>query len=75
MKKLEPVTPLCWDGVCDFNKEMLKNFLNDGVELSPATRRVYESNLKIWLVWVKDNLANKRQVDIKPLEFKRFQNT
>lgn len=74
MKKLEPVAASDWDGVLDFNKELLHNFLTDGAELSPVTRRVYESNLKIWFVWVKDNLNNKRQVDIKPLEFKRFQN-
>ena len=74
MKKLEPVTLSDWDGVLEFNKELLKNFLMDGAELSPVTRRVYESNLKIWFLWVRDNLSNKRQVDIKPLEFKRFQN-
>jgi len=74
MKKLEPITPSVWDGVCDFNKELLTNFLADSTELSEKTRKAYESNLRIWFVWVKDNLSNKRQIDIKPLEFKRFQN-
>jgi len=74
IKKLYAITPSDWGGVCDFNKELLQNFLTDGAELSPVTRRVYESNLKIWFVWVKDNLGNKKQIEIKPLEFKRFQN-
>ena len=48
--------------------------LSDSVELSPKSRKAYESNLKIWFVWVKDNLKNKKQIDIKPLEYKKFQN-
>jgi len=67
VKKLEPITPSVWDGVCDFNKELLTNFLSDSTELSEKTRKAYESNLKIWFVWVKDNLSNKKQIDIKRL--------
>lgn len=74
MKKLEAVTQQQWEEVNDFNRMLLESFLSDSVELSPKTKKAYESNLKIWFVWVKDNLKNKKQVDIKPLEYKRFQN-
>lgn len=74
MKKLEQITPELWDGVSDFNKTILEDFLINSTELSPKTRKAYESNLKIWFVWVKDNLNNKSQVEIKPLEYKKFQN-
>lgn len=74
MKRLEAITQEEWNNVCDFNKEILASFLSDSVELSPKSRKAYESNLKIWFVWVKDNLKNKKQIDIKPLEYKKFQN-
>lgn len=74
MKKLNAVTKEEWEGVCDFNKKILESYLNDSVELSQKSKTTYESNLKIWFIWVKCNLNNKRQIDIKPLEYKRFQN-
>lgn len=74
MKKLEHITPELWEGVSDFNKTILEDFLTNSTELSPKTRKAYESNLKIWFVWVKDNLNNKSQIEIKPLEYKKFQN-
>lgn len=75
MKKLNHITDEEWENtICDFNKFILQDFLDNSAELSPKTRIAYKSNLRIWFVWVRDNLGNKRQVDIKPLEFKRFQN-
>ena len=74
MKKLEAVTQEQWNEVCEFNRNLVESFLSDSVELSPKSRKAYESNLKIWFVWVKDNLKNKKQIDIKPLEYKKFQN-
>lgn len=74
MKKLEQITPEQWQGVCDFNKTILEEFIANSTELSPHSLKAYESNLKIWFVWVKDNLKNKTQIEIKPLEYKRFQN-
>lgn len=74
MKRLDAVTQEQWEGVNEFNRNLVESFLSDSVELSPKSKKAYESNLKIWFVWVKDNLNNKRQIDIKPLEYKRFQN-
>ena len=74
MKKLQQITPDQWDGVNEFNKSILEEFILNSTELSPQSLKAYESNLKIWFIWVKDNLKNKSQLDIKPLEYKRFQN-
>lgn len=74
MKKLEQITPEQWRGVCQFNQTILDDFLTNSAELSPKTRKAYESNLKIWFVWVMNNLNNKNQTDIKPIEYKKFQN-
>lgn len=74
MKKLEHITPEQWEEVNSTNKAILDDFLTNSVELSEKSKKAYESNLKIWFVWVKDNLGNKEQTKIKPLEYKKFQN-
>lgn len=74
MKKLEHITPEQWEEVNSTNKAILEDFLTNSVELSEKSKKAYESNLKIWFVWVKDNLGNKEQTKIKPLEYKKFQN-
>ena len=50
MKKLEQITPEQWDNVHEFNRTILEDFLTNSTELSPRTRKAYESNLKIWFV-------------------------
>lgn len=74
MQKLERVTELQWNKVNPENRKLLEDFLFNSVELSEKTRKIYESNLKIWFVWVKDNLNDKKQIEIKPLDYKKFQN-
>lgn len=75
MQKICHVDDAQWEStVCEFNRKLLDDFLDNSAELSPKSRSAYKSNLRIWFVWVRDNLNNKREVDIKPLDFKRFQN-
>ena len=47
MKKLNAVTQEQWEEVCEFNRDILQSFLADSVELSPKSKKAYESNLKI----------------------------
>lgn len=56
------------------NRELLEDFLANSTEKSDKTLLVYRSNLRIWLVWVMNNLNNKVVTDIKPREYLRFQN-
>lgn len=74
MQKLNHITEDEWNEVCEFNKTILEDFLVNSAELSPKTRTAYQSNLRIWFVWVKDHLGNRSQTEIKPLDFKKFQN-
>ena len=74
MQKLNHITDEEWSGVCQFNKDLLDEFIEINAELSPKTLRAYYSNLRIWFVWVKETLANKEQTSIKPLDFKKYQN-
>lgn len=74
MKKLANISESEYKDFNDFNIMILEDFIANSTEFSSATKKAYESNLKIWFKWVKDNLGNKSQLDIKPLEYKRFQN-
>lgn len=74
MKKLDPITQEQWEGVCEFNRTILDDFITNSTELSPKSRHAYFSNLRIWFIWVKDNLGNKSELDIRPLEYKKYQN-
>ena len=74
MQKLPPITEEECNEVNEFNRFIWDDFLTNSSELSPKTLKNYESNLRIWFIWVKDNLHNKSQLEIKPIEFKRFQN-
>ena len=74
MEKLRKATDEEWAAVAEQNRFLMQDFLQNSTELSPKTLKAYESNLRIWFVWVKDYLCNKPQAEIKPLDFKRFQN-
>lgn len=74
MQKLAQVSEDDVNSFNEFNKYILNDFIINSTELSSKSRKAYNSNLKIWFKWVKDNLNNKSQLDIKPLEFKKFQN-
>jgi len=74
VEKLQPISDLEWNEVNEFNRFIWDDFLTNSVELSPKSRKSYYSNLRIWFIWVKDNLNNKSQLEVTPLEFKRFQN-
>lgn len=74
MNKLAQITSADWDAVCEFNRNLYNEYLSNSTEFSPATKKAYESNLRIWFVWIKNNLNNKKQTEIKPLEYKKYQN-
>lgn len=74
MKKIQEVTDDQWLQVNEFNRFIYDDYFLNNVELSKQTFKSYKSNLKIWFRWVLENLNNKKQVDIKGLEYKRFQN-
>ncbi len=74
MQKITEITDEQWQQVNEFNRFIYDDFFANNVELSDKTIKVYKSNLKIWFNWVKDNLNNKPQTEIRGLDFKRFQN-
>lgn len=74
VEKLPAITDKQWEQVNEYNRFIWNDFLTNSTELSKKSIAAYYSNLRIWFIWVKDNLNNKKQTDIKPLDFKKFQN-
>lgn len=74
MNRVDPVTLEEW-GLCnDYNRNIVDEFLMNSPQLSEKTKSVYRSNLMIWFNWVRQNLHNKAQYEIKSIEFMRYQN-
>ena len=74
MERLQPVTDEEYELCNKFNLDIVKDFIDNSTELSDKTLKSYTSNLRIWLNWVRENLDNKKIVDIKPREYLRYQN-
>lgn len=74
MEKLKPITDKEWLEVNEFNRNLRDEFIKNSVELSNDTLKAYNSNIAIWFNWVKENLNNKKHIDIKSIEFKKYQN-
>ncbi|MEY8365731.1 site-specific integrase [Anaerovoracaceae bacterium 41-7] len=74
MVKLPPVSEKEWNECNEYNRSILEEFLMNSPQLSDKTKKAYRSNLVIWFNWVKDNLKNKPQYEIKSIEYMRYQN-
>ena len=72
--KLDPVTDEEWAEVNEFNRNMVEDYLSNQTHLSPHSLHAYRSALKIFFVWVKNNLNNKNCIEIRKKEFLRYMN-
>ncbi len=70
------VTEENWAEVSQDNKQLFKDFIDycKTEDKSPATVKVYTSNIKIFLVWVLHYSKNKRFVDMTKRDVMQFQN-
>ena len=73
MKKIEPITQMEWEQCNEFNRTILEEFLMNSYHLSPQSKAAYRSNLMIWFNFVRTNLGNKPQTEIRPIEYMKFQ--
>lgn len=74
MKKIPKVTDAEWLACNEFNRSIVEEFLANSTELSQKSLDSYRSNLRIWVRWLSQNCANKRQVEVKSRDYLRFQN-
>ncbi|MCC2211142.1 MULTISPECIES: tyrosine-type recombinase/integrase [Hominilimicola] len=70
----EEITDEEWLTVNEFNRDMVEDYLNNQVHLSPKSLIAYRSALRIFFVWVKNNLHDKNCTEIRKKEFLRYLN-
>ena len=70
----EEITEEEWLEVNEFNRNMVDDYLNNQTHLSPQSLISYKSALRIFFIWVKNNLGNKNCIDIRKKEFLRYMN-
>lgn len=58
-----------WQTVNEFNREMVEDYLDNQADLSVKTLPAYKSGLRIFFIWVRDNLKDENFTDIKKKEF------
>ena len=74
MQRIKAITDEEWRECNAFNRDIWADFIENSTQLSDKTLDAYKSNLKIWFNWVRLNLNDKPQTEIKPREYLRFQN-
>lgn len=72
--KIQPITDQMWSTVNKFNRDMVEEFLQESVHLSPETLKQYKSNLRIYFWWIKENAQDKSLLEIKSRDFLKYQN-
>ena len=71
----EEITEGQWLEVNEFNRFIVNDFLETiKTHLSNRSVNAYRSALRIFFVWCKDNLQDKKCIDIKKKEFLRYIN-
>lgn len=73
-QRSDDVTDEMWNEVCEFNRNMVDDYLNNQTHLSDKSLIGYSSGLRIYFWWVKENLNNKKCIEIKKKEFLRYMN-
>lgn len=73
-KNCVEVTNEMWQQVNEFNRNLVKEFMEYKVELSEQSKIQYISNLRIFFWWVHENLGDKNCIEIKKKEFVRYLN-
>ncbi len=74
-KRLTSITDEEFELVNPENIELLDEFIMycESVDKAKTTVVAYKSSLRIWMVWIKDNLGNKSFLEIQKRDIVRFQ--
>ena len=75
-KRLKSITDKEFEQVNPDNIELIDDFIIycESVDKATTTITAYKSNLRIWMMWFKDNLNNKSFLEIQKRDIVKFQN-
>lgn len=68
------VTEEMWLSCNEFNRNIITEYLDSAVHLSPKSYVQYKSALHMYAYWIKKNCNDKKIVDIKSRDYLKFQN-
>lgn len=74
IKKMDLITDEQWDSINPKNRKIVEEFLRESTQLSKQTLSQYESALKIYFYWIKENSEDKDFDKIKSRDFLIYQN-
>ena len=74
IQKLPAVTKEQWMEVNPFNIQIVEEFLRESVQLSDYTLKQYNSALRQYFHWIKENANNKTAIEIKSRDYLMYQN-
>lgn len=74
VEKSIEITDEQWNSVNIENRKITKSFLEDSTQLSDYTLGQYESALKIYFWFIKENCDDKAFYDIKARDYLKYQN-
>lgn len=74
-KRLTSITDEEFELVSPENKDLIDEFIMycESVDKAKTTVVAYKSSLRIWMVWIKDNLNNKSFLELQKRDIVRFQ--
>lgn len=73
-EKIKPVTQEEWNLVNEESKNMVEEYLNELVDLSPKTLIQYTSAIKIYFRFIKEQCNNVPFYEIKSRDYLKYQN-
>lgn len=62
-----------WERVNQENKDVMEDFLNSKINLSPSTEYQYTQALRMFFIWVLENARNKSIRELKSRDFIAYQ--
>jgi len=74
VERMPSITNEQWLLVSDFNRKITEEFILESTQLSNQTLTQYESGLRIFFNWVRENLDNIPLTEIKGRDYLKYQN-
>lgn len=74
IEKIPEIPDTEWQTVNQKNRKLMSEFLKQSTHLSRQTIKQYESGLRIFFWYIKENCEDKFLIDIRPRDFLGFQN-
>lgn len=74
MNKIDEVKDEQWIQVNEKNRKITEEFLRESTQLSPQTLKQYNSALRIYFNWIRENANNKNFYELKARDYLMYQN-